>query len=90
MFRISALYDGRRFSTRSTATELSSALTDSMSQLAGAGVDTDKIEILRIARVVGKSTVRIADAKPRKARPAKPVAPKPAAPVAAQPAKPAK
>lgn len=87
MFRISALYDGRRYSTRSTATDLSSALSDSMAQLAGAGVDTDKIVVLRVARAVGKTTVRVAEAKPRKARPAKPAAPKPAAPAQAAPVK---
>lgn len=87
MFRISALYDGRRYTTRSTATDLSSALSDTMNQLTAAGVDTDKIILLRVARTVGKQTVRVSEAKPRKARPAKPAVAngaKPAAP--AQPA----
>ena len=74
MFRISAVYDGRRYSTRSTATDLSAALSDSMNQLAAAGVDTDKIVVLRVARAVGKQTVRVSEAKARKARTSKPAA----------------
>lgn len=69
MFRAIAVYNGQRYSTKSTSTDLSSALSDVQGQLENVGVKFADVTMFRLARAVGKQTVRIAAVGARKRKP---------------------